>query len=122
MDTIILWVYIAMLVAGGLMGFIKAGSKASLIASVAFAIPLTLAAVGIVPAMVADICLILLLIVFGKKYAKGKKFMRKRFRELLVRVAPMQPLDMENALAEAFNDWKGDEEQVDDVLVVGVRI
>jgi len=53
---------------------------------------------------------------------KGKKFMRKRFRELLVRVAPMQPLDMENALAEAFNDWKGDEEQVDDVLVVGVRI
>jgi hypothetical protein len=25
-------------------------------------------------------------------------------------------------LAEAFNDWKGDEEQVDDVLVVGVRI
>jgi hypothetical protein len=29
---------------------------------------------------------------------------------------------MEIALAEAFNDWKGEEEQVDDVLVVGVRI
>lgn len=53
---------------------------------------------------------------------KGKKFMRKRFRELLVRVAPMKTKDMELALAEAFNDWKGDEEQVDDVLVVGVRI
>jgi uncharacterized membrane protein (UPF0136 family) len=87
MDTIILWVYIAMLVAGGLMGFIKAGSKASLIASVAFAIPLTLAAVGIVPAMVADICLILLLIVFGKKYAKGKKFMPSGLMSILSIVA-----------------------------------
>ena len=53
---------------------------------------------------------------------KGKKFMRKRFRELLVRVSPMQPADMETALADAFNEWKGEEEQVDDVLVVGVRI
>ena len=53
---------------------------------------------------------------------KGKKFMRKRFRELLIRVAPMQHQDMESALAKAFNDWKGAEEQVDDVLVVGVRI
>jgi serine phosphatase RsbU (regulator of sigma subunit) len=53
---------------------------------------------------------------------RGKKFMRKRFRELLVRVAPMKPIDMEAALAEAFNEWKGEEEQVDDVLVVGVRI
>ena len=53
---------------------------------------------------------------------KGKKFMRKRFRELLVRVAPMKTKDMELALAEAFNEWKDDEEQVDDVLVVGLRI
>jgi uncharacterized membrane protein (UPF0136 family) len=64
-----------MLVVGGLMGFLKAGSKASLIASVTFAIPLTLAALGIVPGMVADICLVLLLIVFGKKFAGGRKFM-----------------------------------------------
>lgn len=75
MDNIILWVYIVMLVVGGLMGFLKAGSKASLIASVTFAIPLTLAALGIVPSMVADICLVLLLIVFGKKFAVGRKFM-----------------------------------------------
>jgi len=25
-------------------------------------------------------------------------------------------------LAQAFHDWKGEEEQVDDVLVVGVRV
>jgi hypothetical protein len=29
---------------------------------------------------------------------------------------------MEAALAQAFRDWKGEEEQVDDVLVVGVRV
>jgi uncharacterized membrane protein (UPF0136 family) len=75
MSGIILWVYIVLLVAGGLMGFLKAGSKASLIASVVFAIPLVLAALGIVPAIVADVCLGLLLVVFGKKYFKGRKFM-----------------------------------------------
>ena len=31
--VIILWVYIALLIAGGLMGFIKAKSKASIIVS-----------------------------------------------------------------------------------------
>ena len=53
---------------------------------------------------------------------QGKKFMRKRFRELLVHVASLESDEMEQALARAFHDWKGDEEQVDDVLVVGVRV
>ena len=53
---------------------------------------------------------------------KGKKFMRKRFRELLVHVATLESHEMEAALAQAFHDWKGEEEQVDDVLVVGVRV
>ena len=53
---------------------------------------------------------------------KGKKFMRKRFRELLVHVASLASGEMEQALSQAFHDWKGDEEQVDDVLVVGVRV
>lgn len=75
MHVLILWVFIAMLIAGGVMGFVKAKSKASLIASLAFAIPLILAATGIVNAIVADICLVILLIYFGKKYAIGKKFM-----------------------------------------------
>ena len=52
----------------------------------------------------------------------GKKFMRKRFRELMVQVAPLPIAGMEEALASAFDDWRGSEEQVDDVLVIGVRI
>ena len=34
MANTILWIYIVLLVAGGLMGFLKAGSKMSLIAGV----------------------------------------------------------------------------------------
>jgi len=53
---------------------------------------------------------------------QGKKFMRKRFRELLVHVSTLPAEEMEQELARTFQDWKGDEDQVDDVLVVGVRI
>ena len=52
----------------------------------------------------------------------GKKFMRKRFRELMVQIASLPASGMEEALASAFDDWRGTEEQVDDVLVIGVRI
>lgn len=54
--------------------------------------------------------------------ANGKKFMRKRFRELLVQAAPLPALKMEQALMTAFDDWRGEEDQVDDVLVIGVRV
>ena len=73
--NIVLWVYIVLLVAGGLVGFLKAGSKASLIASSAFAVPLVLAALGVVPAYVADGVLVALLVMMGMKFAKSKKFM-----------------------------------------------
>ena len=73
--VIILWVYIALLIAGGLMGFIKAKSKASIIASTVFAIPLILAAVEVIPATAADILLAGLTIMFGAKYIRSWKFM-----------------------------------------------
>jgi len=58
------------------MGFLKAGSKISLITSAAFALPLALCALGIItPAYVADILIALLAVVFGVRYAKGRKFM-----------------------------------------------
>jgi len=53
---------------------------------------------------------------------QGKKFMRKRFRDLLIQVATLPAKEMEAQLAQAFQDWKGSEAQVDDVLVVGVRV
>ncbi len=75
MELIALWIYLALLIAGGLTGYLKAGSKASLIASVAFAIPLLLVAVGILPGWIADVVLVVLLIFFGKRYATTKSFM-----------------------------------------------
>ena len=72
----VLWVYIVLLVVGGLIGFLKAKSQVSLIMSVAFAALLSLCAAGVVfqPYM-ADILLAALLIVFGMRLAKTKKFM-----------------------------------------------
>jgi len=53
---------------------------------------------------------------------QGKKFMRRRFRELLVETAAM-PVDKHEAHLNArFESWRGEEEQVDDVLVVSVRV
>ena len=55
----ILWIYIVLLVAGGLAGFLKAGSKMSLIMSLAFAAALSLCAVGVLrPILLADILLL----------------------------------------------------------------
>ena len=72
----VLWIYIAFLVAGGLTGFFKARSKASIIASVAFAIPLALCASRVIPVpWVADIVLAVLIVFFGMRFAKSKKFM-----------------------------------------------
>ncbi|MFA6546950.1 MAG: TMEM14 family protein [Limisphaerales bacterium] len=73
--NIVLWVYIVLLVAGGLVGFLKAGSKASLIASSVFALPLVLVALGLVPAIVAEVVLGILLVYMGMKFSKSKKFM-----------------------------------------------
>ncbi|HOZ40900.1 MAG: SpoIIE family protein phosphatase [Flavobacteriales bacterium] len=53
---------------------------------------------------------------------KGKKFLYRRFRELLVEISGM-PVDQQRAaLHDAFSKWRGGHEQVDDILVIGVRV
>ncbi len=73
---IVLWVYIVLLVIGGLIGFLKGKSQVSLVMSVAFAGALSLCAAGIVfqPYM-ADILLVALLGVFAARLVKTRKFM-----------------------------------------------
>ncbi len=73
---IVLWVYIVLLVVGGMIGFFKAKSKVSLITSVVFAALLSLCAVRVVfQPYVAEILLAVLLVVFGWRLAETKKFM-----------------------------------------------
>ncbi|HAV62297.1 MAG TPA: hypothetical protein DCY13_08010 [Verrucomicrobiales bacterium] len=73
---LILWIYIALLVAGGIVGFVKASSKASLIASSVFAGLLALINAGVIQIRhLADILLGVLIVVFTMRLAKTKKFM-----------------------------------------------
>jgi uncharacterized membrane protein (UPF0136 family) len=82
--VIVLWIYIVLLLAGGLMGFLKAGSKISLITSAAFALPLILCATKVIPPFpTAPIIVGVLALVFGIRFAKGKKFMPSGFMLLL---------------------------------------
>ena len=72
----VLWIYIILLVIGGLIGFLKGKSRVSLIMSVAFAAALSLSAADIMfKYYVADILLAALLVVFAMRLVKTKKFM-----------------------------------------------
>ncbi|GAB4333857.1 MAG: hypothetical protein OHK0038_10350 [Flammeovirgaceae bacterium] len=59
---------------------------------------------------------------FGGK--KRKKFMVKRFKELLVKSYHLPMRDQKNYLEGTIQEWmnEGNEEQVDDITVVGIRI
>ncbi len=71
----VVWTFSALLIVGGVAGFLKARSKASLIASVASAIPLAVAAAGILPFWVVPLVLVSLMVVFAKRLATTRKFM-----------------------------------------------
>jgi uncharacterized membrane protein (UPF0136 family) len=72
---VILWIYIVLLVIGGLIGFLKAKSKISLITSVAFAIVLSICALDILPIEVSWGILSFLALFFLIRFLKNKKFM-----------------------------------------------
>ncbi len=53
---------------------------------------------------------------------KGKKFMVGNFRNLLTEIATKEPSAQKEILASTIREWQGDQEQVDDVLVIGVKM
>jgi serine phosphatase RsbU (regulator of sigma subunit) len=54
--------------------------------------------------------------------AKGKKFMAGKFRELLQEVAQIPIEQQKDKLNDTIEAWRGVHEQVDDILVIGVKI
>jgi serine phosphatase RsbU (regulator of sigma subunit)/uncharacterized protein HemY len=52
----------------------------------------------------------------------GQKFKYKPFRELLTEVAGCNADEQKNRIGKCFKEWKGNHEQIDDVLIMGVRI
>jgi tetratricopeptide (TPR) repeat protein len=57
---------------------------------------------------------------FGEK--TGKKFLSKRFQELLQSISHLPMKEQQERIEKEFTSWKGNLEQVDDVLVMGVRV
>lgn len=51
----------------------------------------------------------------------GKKFMHKQFKEILTKNAQLPFAKQKTALSNTINSWKGTLEQVDDILVIGVK-
>jgi len=53
---------------------------------------------------------------------ENKKFMYRRFRYLLTTINRLSLPEQKVILHDTFLSWKGNNEQVDDILVIGVRI
>ena len=53
---------------------------------------------------------------------KGKKFKVKPIKELLLNNNNLSMPEMHQLISNAFKDWKGDLEQVDDVCIIGISI
>lgn len=52
----------------------------------------------------------------------GKKFMVKRLKQLLGEICHLSCEEQRNRLDETLRQWKGDSGQIDDILVVGIRL
>jgi serine phosphatase RsbU (regulator of sigma subunit) len=52
----------------------------------------------------------------------NKKFMKKQFREMITSLQDLPIKKQKEALKEIYYSWKGDNEQTDDVLVLGIQL
>ncbi len=52
----------------------------------------------------------------------GKKYKYTRFRELLLKIHALDCEEQKQLLRKEYLDWKGNLEQVDDILVIGLRV
>jgi len=53
---------------------------------------------------------------------KDKKFMVSKFKKLLLGISKKPMTEQKQLLEQTFDDWKGEQKQTDDVLVVGIKI
>ena len=51
-----------------------------------------------------------------------KKFSSKRFRELLISIQDKSMQEQKEILDETIEKWKGEQEQIDDICIIGVRV
>lgn len=53
---------------------------------------------------------------------KGKKYKYKPFQQLLLKIQDKSMEEQKQILGRTINEWKGNLEQVDDILVLGIKI
>lgn len=53
---------------------------------------------------------------------KGKKFMYKQMKELFLSLCELPMQEQRGRIEQAFLNWKGELEQVDDVCIIGIKI
>ena len=53
---------------------------------------------------------------------KGKKFKYKKFKSTLIEISELEMEVQKNKLLEIHNAWRRNLEQVDDILVLGIKI
>ncbi len=53
---------------------------------------------------------------------RGKKFKYNQFRDLIVEISDKPMSEQKEILDRTIEDWKGEHEQVDDILVMGFRV
>jgi serine phosphatase RsbU (regulator of sigma subunit) len=53
---------------------------------------------------------------------KNKKFMRKQMKEMLLHIAHENCSEQKKHIEETILNWKGQEEQTDDILLMGIRL
>jgi ligand-binding sensor domain-containing protein/serine phosphatase RsbU (regulator of sigma subunit) len=51
-----------------------------------------------------------------------KKFKYRRFRHLLLNIHKLHPDDQKAILHQKMEEWRGEEEQIDDILVLGFKV
>ncbi len=54
--------------------------------------------------------------------ADGKKFKYSQLRQALLKIHQLEMKDQKRAMMKTFENWKGPLEQVDDVLMIGIRL
>ena len=53
---------------------------------------------------------------------ENKKYFITVLKELLVSISDKSTTEQKEILEKTFSEWKGSNEQMDDVLIIGVRI
>lgn len=53
---------------------------------------------------------------------KGKKFKCKTLEEKLISISRLSLQEQQEILMDVFNNWRGEQEQVDDVTIIGIKI